>query len=353
MSTLSLSAPQPLAQAYSQLARRRVLLLVALAGLLLLSFLFDVGTGPSRFALADIVRGLVDRASLPLGQGVILWEVRLPYAAMAVLVGLALGLAGGEMQTVLNNPLASPLTLGVSAAAAVGASLTIVLDLQLPGIPPTYLIAAGAFVCAAIATLGIQLLARALGASTHAVILFGVALTFALNALLALVQFMADSDTLQQIVFWTMGGLGRASWDKLAILAVVVALCLLYSLRAVWAMTALRSGEDQARSLGVAVESLRLATLLRSSLLAAVAVSFVGTIGFIGLVAPHMARLMLGEDHRFYLPGCALAGALLLSLASIASKLVVPGLIVPVGILTALVGVPLFLVLIIRQRGAL
>jgi iron complex transport system permease protein len=134
------------------------------------------------------------------------------------------------------------------------------------------------------------------------------------------------------------------------VVAVVLAICLPLSLRHVWAMTALRAGEDQARSFGIQVERLRMLVLLRVSLLAAAAVAFVGTIGFIGLVGPHIARLALGEDHRFYLPGAAMAGALVLSLASIASKSLVTGVVLPVGIVTALVGIPLFMAMILGQR---
>ena len=175
-------------------------------------------------------------------------------------------------------------------------------------------------------------------------------LLFSFEALLWLLQFIADSNALQQIVFWTMGSLGRATWTKIGIVGTVLLLCLLWSARQAWALTALRAGEDQARSFGIAVERLRLLTLLRVSLLAATALSFVGTIGFVGLVGPHIARMLLGEDHRYYLPGSALAGALMLSLASILSKALVPGVVLPIGIITALVGVPLFMTLVLRQR---
>ncbi|WP_370229244.1 FecCD family ABC transporter permease, partial [Marinobacter nauticus] len=181
----------------------------------------------------------------------------------------------------------------------------------------------------------------------------GIALLFGINAVVGLIQFMADAESVQQIVFWTMGSLARASLDKVAIVALVLALCLPFSLRNAWAMTLLRSGEEQARSLGIRVERMRLVVLMRVSLLTAAAMCFVGEIGFIGLVAPHIARLMLGEDHHFLLPGSALAGAVLLSLSSIASKLLVPGVVLPVGIVTALVGIPLFITLIIgRSRRA-
>ena len=187
--------------------------------------------------------------------------------------------------------------------------------------------------------------------ATSGVVLFGIALVFTFNALVSMMQFIATEDTLQGLVFWTMGSLARANWTKLGILLAVVALLLPFSMGSAWKLTALRLGEDRAVSFGIDVRRLRLATLLRISILSALAVAFVGPIGFIGLVAPHMARLMFGEDHRFYLPASALMGALVLSMASVASKNLIPGVIIPVGIVTSLVGVPFFLSIILRHRG--
>ncbi|MCC6196217.1 MAG: iron ABC transporter permease [Burkholderiales bacterium] len=325
-------------------------MLGALALALVLFFVADVATGPSPFPPSDILRGLLDPASLGKAEAVILWDVRLPYAVMALLVGASLGLSGAEMQTVLNNPLASPFTLGIAAASTFGASLAIVLGFGAFGLGGHVAIPVLAFAFAAGTTLLIQVLARTHGAAVDTVVLFGIALLFAFEALGWLLQFVADSDALQQIVFWTMGSLARATWPKIAVVAVVLAACLVASSRHVWALTALRGGEEQARSIGVAVERLRLVVLLRVSLLAATALAFVGTIGFVGLVGPHIARLLLGEDHRLFLPGAALAGALMLSLASIASKTIVPGVVLPIGIVTALVGVPLFVMLILGRR---
>ena len=343
-------AASALAADYQRFTRLRLGLMGLLTLALAASFISDVMTGPSPYPARDILRGLLDPASLDAASAVILWDVRLPHAVMALLVGASLGLAGAEMQTVLNNPLASPFTLGVAAAATFGASLAIVLGFGAFGLGAHVAIPLLAFVFAAGATLLIQLLARAQGASVDTVVLFGIALLFAFEALGWLLQFVADSDALQQIVFWTMGSLARATWAKIAVVAVVLAASLAASSRQVWAMTALRGGEEQARSIGVAVERLRLVVLLRVSLLAATALAFVGTIGFVGLVGPHIARLLLGEDHRLFLPGAALAGALMLSLASIASKTIVPGVVLPIGIVTALVGVPLFVLLILGRR---
>lgn len=187
--------------------------------------------------------------------------------------------------------------------------------------------------------------------ATSGVVLFGIALVFTFNALVSMMQFIASEDTLQGLVFWTMGSLARASWDKLGILFGVFAVLLPLSMMSSWKLTALRLGEDRAVSFGIDVRRLRLTTLLRISILSALAVAFVGPIGFIGLVAPHIARMIFGEDHRFYLPASALIGALVLSMASVASKNLVPGVIIPVGIVTSLVGVPFFLSIILRHRG--
>jgi iron complex transport system permease protein len=344
------TAAGALAQRYRRFVRLRLLMLAGLLAVLCASMVADIALGPSTFAFADVLRGVFTPDALPQAQQVILWEVRLPYAVMAVLVGASLGLAGAEMQTALNNPLASPFTLGVSAAAAVGASAAVVGGFTLLAWGENLAVPLCAFAGAACATALIQVLAWRQGATVDTVVLFGIALLFSFEALLWMLQFIADSNALQQIVFWTMGSLGRATWTKIGIVGTVLVLCLLWSARQAWALTALRAGEDQARSFGIAVERLRLLTLLRVSLLAATALSFVGTIGFVGLVGPHIARMLLGEDHRYYLPGSALAGALMLSLASILSKALVPGVVLPIGIITALVGVPLFMALVLRQR---
>ncbi|MDI4660167.1 MULTISPECIES: iron ABC transporter permease [Cobetia] len=347
------SAPESsptLAQQYRRFAWKRVVILSALCLALLLAILGDIMTGPADLALSDLLGELINPGSHgPINEAIV-WQIRLPTAVMAALVGAALGLAGAEMQTVLNNALASPFTLGVGAAATLGASLVIILDVALPGLPPSYTIALMAFVFAALSILAIDAVASLYGASREVIVLFGIALVFVLNAVNALVQFVASPDALQQLVFWTMGSLSEASWERVAIIASVLVVCLPFAMRRAWALTALRAGEDHARSFGVPVTRLRRTALLRVSLLAAVAVAFVGTIGFIGLVGPHMARLALGEDHRFYLPGSALAGALVLSLAATASESLVPGLVLPVGIVTSLIGIPCFLALLLGQR---
>ncbi len=346
------TAPQtPLQQAYRRLAGLRLLVLAALTTGIAVALLLDFTTGPSGLTLAQLRDTLLDAAHAPPALRVIVWDIRMPYALMAVAVGLALGLAGAEMQTVLANPLASPFTLGLSSAAAFGAALAIVLDWSVPGVPAAWAVPANAFLFAMASALLLDLVARWGGMSATGVVLFGIALVFSFNALVSLLQFVATAEALQGLVFWTMGSLSRATWPKLAALAAALAVVVPFSLANAWRLTALRLGEDRAASFGVDVRRLRLGALLRISLLAALSVAFVGSIGFIGLVAPHIARRLVGDDHRFYLPAAALTGALVLSLASIASKTLINGVVIPVGIVTSLVGIPFFLAIVLRTRG--
>ncbi|HCN3443416.1 TPA: iron ABC transporter permease [Escherichia coli] len=338
---------------YRQLFRQRLVILAVIFIAIIASLLLDFTLGPSGLPLHSLIKTLMHPSGATNGMRVIVWDIRLPYALMALLVGMALGLAGAEMQTILNNSLASPFTLGVSSAAAFGAALAIVLGIGIPGVPESGFIPANAFLFALLSALLLDSLTRWTRVPTSGVVLFGIALVFTFNALVSIMQFVADEDTLQGLVFWTMGSLARASWEKLAVLAAAMAIVLPWSLRRAWQLTALRLGEERAMSFGIDVRRLRLGSLQRISLLAALSVAFVGPIGFIGLVAPHISRLLLGEDHRFYLPGSILIGGLVLSLASVASKNIIPGVILPVGIVTSLVGVPFFLSIVMRHRGSM
>lgn len=347
--TLSATAQDTLGQ-YRRLVRRRIVIVGLLGLLTFLTLLVDMATGPSALGLGDVLRGLFDANALDPQARVIVWGIRLPQALMAVLVGAALALSGAEMQSVLHNPLASPFTLGVSSAAAFGAALAVVFGIGIPGVALSLLVSANAFVFAFAAILGLALVAQLRGAGPELVVLFGIGLTFTFNALIAILQFAASQESLQQIVFWTLGSLVRASWDKNALLGVLLLLLFPFSLKAAWHLTALRLGEERARSLGIDVRRLRFFALLRVSLCAAVAVACAGTIAFVGLVAPHIARLLIGEDHRFLLPASFMVGGAIVSLASIAAKIVLPGVVLPVGIVTALVGLPVFFWLIFSRR---
>ena len=201
-----------------------------------------------------------------------------------------------------------------------------------------------------LASMMIYVASRLRGVTIETVILLGIALVFSFNALLALLQYIATEQALQEVVFWTLGSLTKASWNKVGIAFATIAVVTPFLIRSAWALTALRLGDEKARSLGINVRSLRLRVLVLVSLLASVAVAFVGTIGFVGLVGPHVARMIVGEDQRFFLPVSALAGAVMMSVTSIVSKEIIPGVIFPIGIITALVGVPFFLGLVFARR---
>ncbi len=352
--SITAAAPAPdtasAAVNYARIVRRRWMLVALLAAIIVGCMLLDFTMGASGLPLAELIQTLISPGSANPTTRVIVWDIRLPYTLMAMAVGIALGLAGAEMQTILNNPLASPFTLGLSSAAAFGASLVIVLDLAIPGVPVGWTIAGNAFLFAMLSAMMLHGVAKWGGMNASGVVLFGIALVFSFNALVSLIQFVASADALQGLVFWTLGSLGRADWTTLGVLLAAFALILPLSMRDAWRLTAMRLGEERASSFGIDVRRLRLRALIRIAILSSLAVAFVGTIGFIGLVAPHIARRLFGEDHRFYLPGSAVVGGVILSAASIASKNIVPGIIIPVGIVTSLVGIPFFMAVVFRRQ---
>lgn len=343
--------PDSLIATYRRRNRQRVMLLALLTMLATLALLLDLTTGPAGLPLDETLKALTGMGEVARSTEVIVRDVRLPMALVALLVGAALALAGAEMQTVLENPLAEPFTLGVSAAAALGAAVAIILGLSLPFLPVAWSISTNAFLFALGALALLQLLGRMRGGGPEVLILFGIALNFAAGAFLSLLQFIASADALQQLVFWTMGSLTAATKTGAVLLLLVLGVTVPFSLRAAWRLTALRMGEEQARGFGVNVTALRRWALLRVSLLAASAVSMVGVIGFVGLAGPHIARMLVGEDHRYFLPASLLTGAVLMSLASTLSKVLVTGVLLPVGLVTSMIGLPVFFWLILRGRA--
>lgn len=335
---------------YRALTARRILILFALTGALALSIALDIGLGPARYSLTQVLAGIFTPDSVSNQIRVVIWDIRMPIAVMAVTVGACLSLAGAQMQTILANPLASPFTLGISAAAGFGAALALVAGVAVFPAAIQYMVPVNAFLMAMLASLFIYGVSTLRGVTVETIVLLGIALVFTFNALLSLLQYLASEQALAAVVFWTMGSLTKATWTKVAVTFGVLILCVPLFARRAWALTALRLGDDKAASLGVNVRALRLETMMLVSLLAAIPVSFVGTIGFVGLVGPHIARMLVGEDQRFFLPGSVICGALLLSATSVVSKMLVPGAVLPIGVITALVGVPFFFSLIFTNR---
>ncbi|MCR2052135.1 iron ABC transporter permease [Actinomyces bowdenii] len=342
------------AAAYASYRRRTLIrlgVLLALVGLLLVSFVAALMVGPLGFSPQQVLSSLL-YADYDPSVATVVVNLRLPPVLMAVLVGGALALAGVQMQTILDNPLAEPFTLGISAASALGAALAIVTGLVLP-LAPGSTLAVAAMTAGLSASLAIAAVSRMPAVTKETTILLGIALVFSCQALLSLVQYRASTESLQQIVFWSMGSLMRATWASVITVSLALALATPVFWINGWRLTAITLGEARAAAMGVNVSRLRSWSLVGVALLASLAVAFVGIIGFVGLVGPHVARGLVGEDQRFLVPASILSGATLLTAAHAVSQIIIPGVAVPVGILTALVGVPVFLGIILGRRRSL
>ena len=340
------------AGSHSQSAPRsvsRARLLGLCVGAIITLLLMDIGSGAAGLSWGQIAQALLNPRDVAGPEHFIVWELRLPQALMAIIAGAVLGLAGAEMQTVLDNPLASPFTLGVSSAAALGAALSLLLGVHIPGLPVHYATAANAFAFALVCSLMLDVAARRMQMAQQGIVLLGIALVFGFNALLALLQLISDAAALQNLLYWMMGSLSGSRWPDVAFLAALFLITIAGSMQQAWALTALRFGEERAGSLGVDTRRVRRLALLRVSLLAAAAVALIGVVGFVGLIAPHIARRIWGEDHRWFLPASACTGALILLAASVSAKQLSAHVEIPVGIVTTLVGIPFFILVLSRR----
>lgn len=283
---------------------------------------------------------LVPRDLLSLNdlQRTILFKIRMPEMATALIIGMILGLAGACMQTILDNPLASPFTLGVSSAAGFGASLFLLLGISIN------FIAFGAIGFAIIAIIFVYIISRRNFAQTSSMILAGIAVKFFFDSLTSLMQYISTDETLSSIVFWLFGSVSNTNPKQIAILFASFILAFILIIKDSHKLTSLKFGEDRAKSLGVDVKRVKIKTFMIVSILSSIGVSFAGVIGFIGVIAPHLSRKILGEDQRYYLIGSSLIGAILLVFSSGLSKIVKPGAILPIGIIASLVGLPLIFI---------
>lgn len=340
-----------LARDYKNVEARRVAQICAALAVLAFFVLLDLLTGPSGMGLVELWQTLIagpageDRAS-----ATILWQIRMPQTAMGVLVGACLGIAGLQMQTILGNPLASPFTLGFSASAGFGAALAIMFGGMVP-VPHVVAVPLCAFAMTLVACAIVYAIAEWRGASPEMLVLAGIAVLFFFQSLQSLVQFMASPEVLQQIVFWLFGSLLKANWTSVAVSGAILLACIPLVLRDTWNLTALRLGDANAVSLGLDVQAMRRRAFGLVALLTSAAVCFVGTIGFVGLIAPHAARAAVGEDHRHAIPMAAIVGAIILVSASVVGKAISPGASIPVGIITAIAGIPMLLIVILRHKA--
>jgi len=345
-------------EAYAAHVRRKVLAVVALIVAVGVVALFAIQAGSSGMTLGEVVRALAGG-----GEGaehLIVWNIRLPRVLAAIVAGAGLSVAGAVMQGVLRNPLASPFTLGISQGAAFGAALAIIgfgagvtgsAAFGIVSISNVWSVAGFAFAGAMTATLAVVAISHTRGAAPETMVLAGVALGALFSAGTTLLQYFAEDTQVAAVVYWTFGDLGRASWRDLGLMAATVVICGAYFVWHRWDYNALETGAESAHGLGVDVGRVRLSGMFVASFVTAVVVAFLGIIGFIGLVGPHLVRRLVGDDHRYLLPASAAAGALLLLVADTLGRTLIAPVVLPVGAITSFLGAPLFLYLLVKRRS--
>ena len=343
--------------AYSQFIRKKWITLFVLAAALFFMAVLSISMGSFRISLPEIISALFGGGEA--SSRIIVWNVRMPRIAAGISVGAVLAMAGCVMQNVLRNPLAAPATLGVAQGASFGAALAIVnfgAGIQINAgtaaaitITNPYMVTIFAFL-GGIATTAVILALSRIGKVTPSVmILAGVAISAMFAGATTLVQYFADDVMLASVVFWTFGNLGRAGWSETALIFCLGIAAFLYFFFNRWNYNAMESGTHTAKSLGINVDTLILVSMTVAALISAAAVAFVGIINFIGLIAPHMVRKFVGNDHRFLIPCSALMGAALMLAADLASRMLRAPAVLPIGALTSFLGAPLFLYMIVKR----
>ena len=323
------------------------LLAVALPVCLLAAVLYGAVPLPALDVLAVLIGwdDGMDRLAL------IVRQLRLPRALLTALVGALLAICGAAMQGLFRNPLADPSLIGVTAGASVGASLVIVFGSGLAGFVGLSLVSLGAFAGGTAAVLLVYRLATGPeGTSVATMLLAGIAIGALAGSVGSLLEFYADNEMLRRISLWRMGGLDGANWSRVVIVVGVGALILAVLPRQAAALNALLLGESEARHLGIAVDRVKRRLVLLTAAGVGVSVAVAGAITFVGLVVPHIVRMLIGPDHRWLLPASAMAGAILLLVADTLARVVIAPTELPVGLLTALLGAPFFISLLRRRR---
>lgn len=356
--TALLSTEQQTTTGYRRLLRRKKGIGLLLFVLLMIAALLSLRTGSLPTSDAELIKTLLSFCRE--GRiGHVIWNIRLPRTVAALLAGAGLGMAGAVMQNILKNPLASPFTIGVSQGAAFGAAFAIIIlgagQTQLAGtdmvtIASPHLVVACAFIGSLLTVIFILALSSLKDIAPEAVILAGVALSAFFGAGTMLLQYFGDNVQVAATVFWTFGDLGKAGWleNGLILLAVIPAGLFFFADR--WNYNALQWGDDVARSLGVPVRRLRITAMILAAFTVAVSTSFLGIIGFVGLMAPHLMRFAVGDDYRYLLPSSAVCGALLLLVSDLVARTIIAPVILPVGIITSFAGAPLFLYMLAKKK---
>lgn len=349
--TLSVSEQYNVAKA------KKIAIILILLALVFLFFVVSVFVGSGTLSFKEVFLAIFNKGSET--ARLIVRRIRFPRVIAALIAGGGLAVSGLVMQTVLKNPLASPTTLGVSNAAVFGANFAIIVvgagafhstHGSWLSISNPYLVSTFSFLAAIIAAGSILLLARLKNLNASAIVLAGVAVSAIFQAGTTLIQYFASDTQVASAVYWTFGDLGRASYKTDLIMFIVVAVSTLFFFLKRWDFSAMSGGIAYAKTLGVNTRFMTIMSLLLASLITSVTVSFLGIIGFVGLTAPQFMKRIVGDDYRYLLPSSFLAGALLLLISDILGRLPIFGTSVPVGVVTSLIGGPVFLAILLRRK---
>lgn len=337
------------------MSKKRALIIITLALFVPIALLLALSFGFVRVNFLDV---LSMTTSHFFGSGpsskeeakawAVVWDIRFPRALMAIIAGAALAMAGVTLQGVLRNPLVSPFVLGISSGASFGAALAIVLGVGIVG-SGAYIVIANALLFSLIAAAVVLGISELKGMSRESIILVGIAVMYLFSALVTLLQYIAHEWSLRALVLWVMGDLAIANWQRISIAAIALLACIPL-FKYAWDLNTLAMGEEVARSLGTNPRTTRLGCVFFSSLATAAVVCVTGPIGFVCLVSPHIARFLVGSDHRFSMLCSLLLGALLLLIADTVGRVVIAPTELPVGVVMAFLGVPFFLHLLLRSK---
>lgn len=355
---------------YHAAAKRKLLIIFILAAALLLTSVIACGVGAVFIPPSDVLAafgssifpGLVsaDDSAIHL-----IMDFRLPRILLAILAGVALAVAGAVMQGLLRNPLVSPFTLGLSSAASFGAALMIVAGpavfgalfvgtISILGITfsvKTALLILSAFLFGWLSIVIVYFISKTKNTSQAIMILAGVVIGYLFQAGLLALKYVSNDDALREIVTWMMGGMWGATWQAIFILVPVVAVCFILVMRKSWDLNTLSAGDDVAKNLGINVQKFRITGLLIVSFAASACLAFTGIIGFIGLMAPHICRMLIGNDYRYLIPASALLGALILLISDTVARIILAPIEIPVGIIMYILGGLFFIFLITKGHG--
>lgn len=317
--------------------------------LLIAGYAITIGSYPIEFweSYQIIIDHLTDNVQDPT-KDLVVWNTRLPRVLTGAVVGIALASTGAVMQTIMKNPLADPYTTGISSGASFGASLALIFSLSFLSGP--YATIVNAFVFSLVPAALIIVVSGLRKASPTVMILSGIAVMYVFNAFTTVFMLLADPDDLAAVYTWQVGTLGKSKWEYLPIMAVVTAIGVGFLHIMSTRINVLTTGDENAKSLGVNADRLRIICLVIVSLVTSSIVSFTGIIGFVGLVCPHVVRLFIGSDTKYLIPASAAFGVVLVLVADIVGRTLLYPTVLQVGVVTAFLGGPLFLYLLIRSK---